>query len=86
MPQTLSNFNVGAIFIMGNGIDSAKVQLANQWLAPEKSQVMLDIDYYLTKPETIKKEDISGWLKNAHCNIENMFESALTDKAKALFN
>ena len=86
MPQTLASFFIGTIFVFENGRDNTKVQLADKLSSSDKAPFILDIDYFLAQPNTIAKDKIDTWLTVAHKNIENIFETALTEKAKELFN
>jgi len=86
MPQTLASFFIGTIFVFENGRDNTKVQLADKLLNSDKVSFVLDIDYFLAQPNTIAKDKIDAWLTIAHQNIENIFETALTEKTKELFN
>ncbi|MFZ3073877.1 MAG: TIGR04255 family protein [Minisyncoccales bacterium] len=86
LPQNLSDFNAGVVFVMGNGTDGVKAQLSNQWLSSDKQRIILDLDYFLGKPDVVKNEEVLGWLKVAHQSLENIFETAITEKTKFLFN
>ena len=86
LPQELSSFMVGTIFTFEDDRDSAKVQLVNKSSSGERIFFILDIDYFLTQPNSISKEKVDEWLEAAHQNIESIFEKALTEKVKILFN
>ena len=86
LPQELSSFMVGTIFTFEDDRDSAKVQLVNKLSSADKTLFVLDIDYFLTQPNSILKEEIDEWLEVSHQNISNIFERALTEKVKILFN
>lgn len=51
----------------------------------EKSSVMLDLDYVLTKPEEIQETDPVKWMDTAHDTIESVFHACVTKKAVASF-
>jgi len=86
LPQNISDFNAGVVFVMENGIDGVKAQLSNQWLSHNKQRVVLDLDYFLGKPDVVKIEEVLNWLKVAHQALENIFETVITEKTKSLFN
>jgi len=86
LPQNLSDFNAGVVFVMGNGTDGVRAQLSNQWLSSDKQRIVLDLDYFLGKADAVKNEEVFDWLKAAHQSLENIFETAITEKTKSLFN
>ena len=86
MPKTLASFFIGTIFVFENGRDNTKVQLADKLSNLNKAPFILDIDYFLAQPSAISENEVDVWLTNAHQNVENIFEAALTKKAKELLN
>lgn len=86
LPQDLSSFMVGVIFVFEGGKDDMKVQFLNQTMTnanADKTIFILDMDYFSSN---ISTDNVEKWITNAHKNIENVFESALADKTKQLFN
>lgn len=87
LPQNLVSFMLGVIFIFENGRDNMRVQFLDRPVViPGKIMFVLDMDYFLPKSSSILVSDVDEWITNAHKNVENVFEAALTDKAKQLFN
>ncbi len=87
LPQDLASFMIGTIFVFEDGKDNAKVQLLNKPATiSDKTIFVLDIDYFLLTPGSVSIDKVDQWLLTAHQNIENIFETALTDKTKQLFN
>lgn len=87
LPQDLTLFMVGTIFVFENGRDNMKVQFLNRPAADlNKTAFVLDMDYFLLKSGSISVGEANKWIENAHKNVEDVFEAALTDKTKQLFN
>lgn len=87
LPQNLVSFAVGAVFVFENGRDNMKVQFLDRpGISPEKMMFVLDMDYFLANPNGVQINEVEQWLINAHKNVENIFETALTDKTKQLFD
>ncbi len=82
----MSSFFIGTIFSFDSGLNNAKTQLMNKGVSNGVSSFLLDIDYSMSKPDTLLTEHIDSWLESAHNNILNIFESSLTDKTKKLFD
>lgn len=86
LPQVHGAFNVRAEIPYENGRDRLLLTLASA--IPEKPDIVsliLDLDYILVKSEDISLEQVSGWIENAHTNLERAFESCITDKCRELF-
>mgnify|MGYP001599290302 CR=1 FL=1 len=93
LPQKLSSFTLGATFIFDEGRNLAKVQLLTSKQNDDKSIFILDIDYFLAKsdislnePKKNALKSVYEWIDSAHSDLENVFEGALTDKTKKLFD
>lgn len=86
LPQDLVSFMVGTIFAFENGRDNMRVQLLDRMAAPGKTMFVLDMDYFLIKSGSILVSEVKEWIVSAHKNIEDVFEKALTDKTKQIFN
>lgn len=85
LPQKLESLMMGITFVFENGRDIARVVLANTKVEKEKLAFILDIDYFLNKPGAIVLEKAQDWVNNAHTQVENIFEEALTNTTKKLF-
>lgn len=87
LPQDLSSFMVGVIFTFESGKDDMKVQFLNQTTTnTDRAVFVLDMDYFSSGINSVSTGNIEQWIINAHKNIENVFEAALTDKTKQSFN
>ncbi|MBU4339221.1 TIGR04255 family protein [Patescibacteria group bacterium] len=87
LSQDLASFFVAIIFVFEKGRDNMRVQLLNKPVsAGENPFFALDMDYFLAQPNALQSDNTSNWLTLAHKNIENTFETALTEKAKKLFD
>ena len=87
LPQELASFMTGIIFIFEKGRDNAKVQLLDKPLTAQgASRIVLDMDYFLLKPNSVASDEVKEWVANAHKNTEMIFETILTDKTKQLFD
>ena len=51
----------------------------------ENVQIILDLDYFLAKPDAIGLSETTEWFETAHSNLESVFEGCLKDSARALF-
>jgi len=47
--------------------------------------IVLDLDYYLGKPENVELGQGLAWVGTAHERIEAMFEASITHKTRSLF-
>lgn len=85
LPKQYVSFYLGTIFAYHEGRDNAKVQLLDRMTDDNKPFFTLDIDYFLTQPKVIKKNNAVEWVDQAHSEIENIFEASITEKTKKLF-
>lgn len=46
--------------------------------------ILLDLDYIMSKSDTVTLDDTENWLERAHSIIEKTFESCITDKYRDL--
>jgi uncharacterized protein (TIGR04255 family) len=87
VPQTFLRWfmNVAVPHEDSNG--TLAIQTAN--LPPTESNAinfLLDMDYSALDIQKVSMESSLNWLEMAHQNIENDFESCITDKTRDLFN
>ena len=85
LPQTLASFIVGAEFSYDEERDKCKVQLAPAIVHREKSALILDIDYFLARPQSIDISMVMDWIEKAHSRVEEIFEGCITDKLRKMF-
>lgn len=67
--------------------DVLSISLYNTTASSEGSiSFVFDLTYALVKPDQVDYSEIEDWLTEAHQNINTIFEAALTEKCKQLFN
>jgi uncharacterized protein (TIGR04255 family) len=86
LPQDYADFIVG-IQTAFNGLrDGLRLQLAGP---PSKTGdpvlFVLDIDYFLAKPEAVGLDQAIHWVDEAHNRVEDIFEGSISDKLRELF-
>lgn len=82
----IGSFIVGYTAPFRDGKDSCKVQLTSALSdGPGVSTFMLDLDYFLVKPETVSRDEALDWVEGAHSEIEKIFETCLTDDLRKIF-
>ena len=89
MPQEISSIFSGAVFNFEGGKHLMKVQLKDIPMSKPStglSAFIFDMDYFTASPGSVNIEDIENWLNIAHERIEKIFEEALTEETKKLFN
>lgn len=79
-------FNVQVHSYFESGRDELRLQVANYVQSGEgEPTALLDIDYYLAKPEAVGLAVTPDWLDVAHEHVQSVFEASLTDRAKGRF-
>lgn len=79
------SFISGIQFVMAEGRDILKVELSPAGPpAPKTIRVLLDLDYFLNKPEAVALDNALTWVGNAHDQIEFTFEACMQDAARKL--
>lgn len=82
LPQSHGPFVVGVLFGYDEQRDVLNVRLGNV----EPAGLVLDLDYYLSKPGAVGLDRVSEWVNIAHDRLETMFEACITDKTRNLFD
>ena len=86
IPQQLSRFHCLVQMDFENGLDSIKLQIATTPRSDMQGhQIILDLDYFLARPQNFALSGTGEWLEKAHGNLESVFEGCLKDSARALF-
>ena len=85
LPQKLESVIVGSVFVFENKRDRAKLQLLSESDEKNKSKFIIDIDYFLNNPNSIELKSVSDWVQTAHNHIGELFEEAITDEVRGLF-
>jgi uncharacterized protein (TIGR04255 family) len=86
LPRDMTNFFVGCIFPYSHDRDLCKVQLT--MVAPEKPECVafiLDLDYYLARPDTVSINQAMDWVEEAHEHVKELFEGCIKDNLRTLF-
>lgn len=83
LPGTIGPFMVAVQLPFEDSRDILNLQLAS--LAGISSNIILDLDYYLVKPDDIGLDEVFGWVNNAHRHVEDIFQACLTDQLKQTF-
>lgn len=86
IPQTMGDFQMKCFFSFNEDRDRCKVQLNSR--VPDqkyKTAFILDLDYYLNKPQEIKPENALEWIETAHQKVESIFEGCISDPLRKIF-
>ncbi len=82
LPRRRVSFIVGAEFPYAEDRDRCRVLLRSE---AGVSKVILDIHYFLARPEAADPSLAMEWVENAHDNIEAVFEGCITDRLRKEF-
>jgi uncharacterized protein (TIGR04255 family) len=86
LPQDLSGFVIAIQSNYEEGRDSMRIQLVTtDSETPDAAAFLLDLDYFLSQPESISLTEASEWIEQAHDRIQMAFEACLTDKLRDIF-
>ena len=83
---TMTDFLVGCVLRFSGERDSCKIQLAT--VVPDQPggrAFLLDLDYFLSQPDSILADQALEWVENAHQQVENLFEGCITERLRDLF-
>lgn len=85
LPQSHNNFILGCAFSFIDERDICKVQLRD--VVPEDETTLaflLDIDYYLAKPQSIAPNQSLNWVEQAHSEVEKIFEGCISESLREI--
>ena len=86
LPNDVTNFIVGCIFSFLNGRDACKVELTKaRPEKPDNAAFLLDLDYYLARPQGVSVNEALEWVNVAHSQIEGVFEGCIKDSLREIF-
>jgi uncharacterized protein (TIGR04255 family) len=86
LPQELSSLMVGIESSYNGDRDTLRLQLTTaKPESPDVMVVLLDLDYFLARPESVSLEGAFDWVEQAHARIQSAFEACLTDQLKEMF-
>jgi len=84
--SNLENFIINCIFSFFDGNDSCRVQLTNMNFSKyETIELMLDIDYYLSKANTVSRIEALNWVERGKEQINSIFNKCITGSLKNKF-
>lgn len=87
LPQLLHGFILGIQTPYDEERDMLRLQLTTiESKAAGTSSLLLDMDYYLARPEGVALDASFDWLEHAHTRVQSAFENCLTDKLRGLFS
>lgn len=85
LPQNFTSFIIGIEVPFYDGRDILRLQMANLTGLGPRLSVVLDLDYFVGRPDAVTFENWLPWLESAHERIEEVFEGCLTDMARQHF-
>jgi uncharacterized protein (TIGR04255 family) len=87
LPQDYGPFFVGIQTAYDDSLNVLRVNLGSTFPspAPLRLSMMLDIDYFLGKPEGIAIADIEQWLNQGHDRVASVFEGSIKGRLRARF-
>lgn len=69
-----------------NDRDVLRAVLRAQPSSEDHAVFVLDLDYFLAKPEAVELADQAAWIETAHDTVVDFFESAIKDSLREKFN
>ncbi|HZD43946.1 MAG TPA: TIGR04255 family protein [Methanomicrobiales archaeon] len=85
-PESADSFMAGAELPFSDGRDACRIEVSDGIPSmPDSTAYLLNIEYFLSEPESIQQDMVTEWLDNAHSKAVELFEACITDKARELF-
>jgi uncharacterized protein (TIGR04255 family) len=89
LPDTLEQvhgpFSMRVFHMYEDERDTLSVQIGHAKPQGESIVIVLDLDYYLTRPEKVELSAGLDWVRTAHERVESMFEACITEKTRTMF-
>lgn len=86
LPENFASFIVGIEIPYEDSRDRLRVQLSTAAAQmPDTVSIVLDLDYFLSKPGEAPLETALDWLDIAHGRLEAIFEACITDRLREMF-
>ena len=86
LPQNMTGFIIGCMLPFFESRDVCKVQLTNAVPEqPDTGAFLLDLDYFVTKPQAVSPDQALEWVETAHAKVESLFEGCISDRLRKLF-
>ena len=82
----LNSFFLGCEFNFSEGNDSCRVQLTKtDSEGPDTLAFILDIDYFLSKANSVTADNALDWVEKAKGHVNDIFKKCITEKLKNSF-
>lgn len=86
LPQNITSYIIGCAWPFSDGRDMCRVQLTNAVPnKPEDIASILDLDYFLARPQGILPNQVQEWVDDAHQQIESLFEGCIANRLREIF-
>ncbi len=87
LPKTWLGFTAGIESEFEQERDILRLQLLNvtPGEADQKPAVLLDLDYFLARPQAVAIDQAMNWVHQAHDRVLSAFEACLTDRSRQMF-
>jgi uncharacterized protein (TIGR04255 family) len=86
LPQQFEAFIAGIQVPFEGDRDTLRLQLTSAELQTQGNVAfLLDLDYFLSKPEAVDFQGVFDWVRVAHEHILTVFEACLTDRLREQF-
>ena len=86
LTRPMVELNLGTRFEFVDGRDTCRILLASAASDSENaSTFILDLDYFLAKPQTVDLDDAMNWVEQAHTTVEELFEGCITEQLRDIF-
>ncbi len=87
LPQMMSGFILGVQSPFDDGRDILRLQLTtDEPDEPDSLAVLLDMDYFLARPEAVSLPTALDWAEMAHGRVQEVFEACLSDRLRQMFS
>jgi uncharacterized protein (TIGR04255 family) len=86
LPQRPDSMLVGYEVPFEEGRDACRIEITDA--VPERKEAsafLLDIEYFLSSPNTIPADGAMDWLETAHDRVVEIFEACILEPARDLF-
>lgn len=86
LPQVMANFLIQSLIPFFDERDSCKVHLTNAVSdKPGNISFLLDLDFFLAKPQVVSASQALEWVESAHHRVEELFEGCITERLREIF-
>jgi uncharacterized protein (TIGR04255 family) len=87
LPQRMSGFILGVQTPYDDGRDILRLQLTtDEPGALDSVVVLLDMDYFMARPEAVLLSKALEWIATAHSRVQEAFEACINDRLRTLFS